>query len=335
MDRLPEQTTGILYFTLPRGGVQFSSHQCISKPYGFHGKCTTQTGNTEGTNDAVIHDDPYNAELQQLVFAQLDQAEPDKTGADTSVSSKWQRAYEVSGVLDILRTVSATVRHPTVQHTLSTFTAHPVGFGSSDPLSESLLSEVKAHLLEMRGLHSQWSNQSDPSVTRTLSNRSLVTMHRSTTREVIKLSTPPPDQKRVPFTLEESLALWQGFLEHRDAVDCWVRVWRQSFRRSGRRPVDLKDRWRVIQRSATLNRTIAEAYERWKSEKECNNRVPTLIITNLQVRNTLRKETAWILMALVHAIHWRFRYDGDEYLTSLNFDGNQDLFMSLGRGGPL
>ncbi|GAA56946.1 paramyosin [Clonorchis sinensis] len=100
----------------------------------------------------------------------------------------------------------------------------------------------------------------------------------STTREVIKLPTPPPGQKRVPFTLEESLALWQGFLEHRDAVDCWARVWRQSFRRSGRRPVDLKDRWRVIQRSATLNRTIAEAYGQWKSEKECNNRVPTLII---------------------------------------------------------
>ncbi|TGZ61146.1 hypothetical protein CRM22_008158 [Opisthorchis felineus] len=294
---------------------------------------SASTSNTEGTNDAMIHDDPHYvmipySELQQLVFAELaslDQAKSGKTDADTSVSSKWQRAYEVSGVLDILRTVSATVRHPAVKHTVSTFTGHPVGVGTNDPLSEALLSEVKAHLLEMRGLHSQWSNQPDSSVTRTSVNRSSVTTpvtrtanevhsHRSrsqkasgrlllpndhferfigssdtprstpptvpqsTTREVIKLPTPLPGQKRVPFTLEESLALWQGFIEHRDAVDCWVRVWRQSFRRSGRRPVDLKDRWRVIQRSATLNRTIAEAYEQWKSEKECNNRVPTLII---------------------------------------------------------
>ncbi|TPP58739.1 hypothetical protein FGIG_03233 [Fasciola gigantica] len=82
---------------------------------------------------------------------------------------------------------------------------------------------------------------------------------------VVKLHDPTVDQKRVPWTVEESIALWHGVF-HNPGRKNWSEIWRRSFRQSIRTPVHLKDRWRVLERNSTVYGAIADAYQTWTTE---------------------------------------------------------------------
>ncbi|KAF7260922.1 hypothetical protein EG68_01800 [Paragonimus skrjabini miyazakii] len=72
-------------------------------------------------------------------------------------------------------------------------------------------------------------------------------------------------QTRLPWSVEESIALWYG-VHYYPGTASWSSIWRQSFRRSGRTQVNLKDRWRVIQRNVVVRDAVCQAFLSWKSE---------------------------------------------------------------------
>ncbi|KAF8562806.1 paramyosin [Paragonimus westermani] len=72
-------------------------------------------------------------------------------------------------------------------------------------------------------------------------------------------------QTRLPWSVEESVALWYG-VHYYPGTASWSSIWRQSFRRSGRTQVNLKDRWRVIQRNVVVRNAICQAFVSWKLE---------------------------------------------------------------------
>lgn len=71
--------------------------------------------------------------------------------------------------------------------------------------------------------------------------------------------------KRVPWSVEESIALWHGVF-HEPGRKNWAEIWRRSFRRSIRSQVHLKDRWRALEKNPTVYETIANAYQSWADE---------------------------------------------------------------------
>ncbi|CAH8843591.1 unnamed protein product [Trichobilharzia szidati] len=102
-------------------------------------------------------------------------------------------------------------------------------------------------------------------------------------------STPAPEEKnrkyiihienegttslRLPWKVEESIALWHGVM-HNPGAKNWSQIWRQSFRHSKRSQVNLKDRWRVISTNETIKNTIRRAYSQWKAQFTNNNGSP-------------------------------------------------------------
>ncbi|CAL8099086.1 unnamed protein product [Calicophoron daubneyi] len=90
-----------------------------------------------------------------------------------------------------------------------------------------------------------------------------------------------PGRKRVPWTIEESIALWHG-VHNGPGRGNWSQIWRQSFVRSSRGPVDLKDRWRIIEKSQTLHETVKKAYDSWiektkSDDKENQTCIPVIV----------------------------------------------------------
>ncbi|CAI2732720.1 unnamed protein product [Schistosoma spindalis] len=70
---------------------------------------------------------------------------------------------------------------------------------------------------------------------------------------------------KTPWTIEESIALWHGVM-YAPGSKSWSQIWHQSFRHSNRSQVNLKDRWRVIDNSATIKNAIRQAYVSWTSQ---------------------------------------------------------------------
>ncbi|KAF5395980.1 hypothetical protein PHET_11473 [Paragonimus heterotremus] len=94
-----------------------------------------------------------------------------------------------------------------------------------------------------------------PSPAQTLPPRLLIHLH----------DTDGRGQTRLPWSVEESIALWYG-VHYYPGTASWSSIWRQSFRRSGRTQVNLKDRWRVIQRNVVVRDAVCQAFLSWKSE---------------------------------------------------------------------
>ncbi|CAH8505219.1 unnamed protein product [Heterobilharzia americana] len=90
---------------------------------------------------------------------------------------------------------------------------------------------------------------------------------------VINLPKEDSKSRRIPWTVEESIALWHGVM-HDPGSKNWSQIWRQSFRHSNRNQVNLKDRWRVIHDNVTIRNTVRRAYDRWRAQFKNNKRSP-------------------------------------------------------------
>ncbi len=83
-------------------------------------------------------------------------------------------------------------------------------------------------------------------------------------------STSSIARRRVPWTLSESLALWHEvqLALPTGQPPSWAKIWHKVFSQSRRSNVDLKDRWRVIQNSQSLQAEIRQAYGKWLDSKK-------------------------------------------------------------------
>nr|CDS32367.1 paramyosin [Hymenolepis microstoma] len=75
-------------------------------------------------------------------------------------------------------------------------------------------------------------------------------------------------RRRIPWTLSETLALWHEVQEALPNPPSWAKIRDKVFASSRRTNVDLKDRWRVIQRDKALQKDIRLYYDKWLASKE-------------------------------------------------------------------
>ncbi|CAH8523542.1 unnamed protein product [Dicrocoelium dendriticum] len=291
-------------------------------------------------------DRPCFSHLQRSVFDELSNMYPDAQLSRCQPNALWKRAFEVSGVMDVVHTVSSGCSK-SLASKQSTNECEII-----DATMRTFIVQLKGHLAELRCLFDLCTNPggdiqsedkrpvlkrkrssdlSSPSKPARLKRRpclgvdmdsseeittvfdtpktraasahcrfsdSTISAGRPTRatqkslvpkeyftkfvgtvatpppspapatqmKEVFRLDSVPPGQKRVPWSVEESIALWHGVTTHKG--NRWADIWHQSFKRSGRSQVDLKDRWRVIQRNHTIRDAIARAYEAWVCDQK-------------------------------------------------------------------
>ncbi|KAM7539659.1 hypothetical protein Aperf_G00000023113 [Anoplocephala perfoliata] len=70
-------------------------------------------------------------------------------------------------------------------------------------------------------------------------------------------------RRRKPWTLSETLALWHEVQQALPNPPSWAKIRDKVFASSRRTNVDLKDRWRVIQRDKALQKEIRLYYDKW------------------------------------------------------------------------
>ncbi|VDO14234.1 unnamed protein product [Rodentolepis nana] len=70
-------------------------------------------------------------------------------------------------------------------------------------------------------------------------------------------------RRRIPWTLSETIALWHEVQEALPNPPSWANIRDKVFASSRRTNVDLKDRWRVIQRDKGLQKKIRLYYDKW------------------------------------------------------------------------
>ncbi|VDL35212.1 unnamed protein product [Hymenolepis diminuta] len=75
-------------------------------------------------------------------------------------------------------------------------------------------------------------------------------------------------RRRIPWTLSETLALWHEVQEALPDPPSWAKIRDKVFASSRRTNVDLKDRWRVIQRDKGLQKEIRLYYDKWLAGKK-------------------------------------------------------------------
>ncbi|KAM3183930.1 hypothetical protein ACTXT7_009385 [Hymenolepis weldensis] len=75
-------------------------------------------------------------------------------------------------------------------------------------------------------------------------------------------------RRRIPWTLSETLALWHEVQEALPDPPSWAKIRDKVFASSRRTNVDLKDRWRVIQRDKALQKEIRLYYDKWLAGKK-------------------------------------------------------------------
>ncbi|VDQ02998.1 unnamed protein product, partial [Trichobilharzia regenti] len=90
---------------------------------------------------------------------------------------------------------------------------------------------------------------------------------------IIHIESEGTTSLRLPWKIEESIALWHGVM-HNPGAKNWSQIWRQSFRHSKRSQVNLKDRWRVISTNETIKNTIRRAYSQWRAQFTNNTGSP-------------------------------------------------------------
>ncbi|VDO03385.1 unnamed protein product [Rodentolepis nana] len=75
-------------------------------------------------------------------------------------------------------------------------------------------------------------------------------------------------RRRIPWTLSETLALWHEVQEALPNPPSWAKIRDKVFASSRRTNVDLKDRWRVIQKDKALQKQIRLYYDKWLADQK-------------------------------------------------------------------
>ncbi|KAA3673501.1 uncharacterized protein DEA37_0002867 [Paragonimus westermani] len=247
--------------------------------------------------DRVSFQDINRSVHDELANMNLQPTNPSETVVHSPPCACWERAFQLSDIMKLVQTVLDDFRSGN-----SCSTDQP----SLTSKEHSVIGELKAQLTCIQSLYFLWTlcNQipsltpeeniilhastsqeslnvssndfsvksinlpANPSDPPELSDRPLFKRLRKThpPRVLIHLhDAEERGQTRLPWSVEESIALWYG-VHYYPGTASWSSIWRQSFRRSGRTQVNLKDRWRVIQRNVVVRNAVCHAFLSWKLE---------------------------------------------------------------------